>query len=159
MVVKENGTVMAQRIIKGVDQLLDEAEDEIENLSVKQALALFGNPDVVFVDLRDIRELEREGVVPGAFHCPRGTLEFAIDPNSATHKPVFAEEKRFVFFCAGGLRSALATLTAQRMGLAPVCHITGGFGAWRSAGAPVVLPEHAPGEALAELTGPQAAAA
>ena len=150
---------MAQRIIKSVDELLDEAEAEISTLSVKQALPLFDQADVVFVDLRDSRELDREGRIPGAFHCPRGSLEFAIDPTSPTHKPIFAEEKRFVFFCAGGLRSALAAFTAHRMGLGPVSHIAGGFGAWRNAGAPVALPEHAPGEALADLTGPRAVAA
>lgn len=137
---------MAQNITRGIQQLIEEAEDEIETISVKKALTLLDNPDVVFVDLRDIRELHREGRVPGALHCPRGVLEFWIDPSSASHKPVFAEDKQFVFFCAGGLRSALATLSAHRMGLAPVCHIAGGFGAWRRAGAPIISPEHAPGE-------------
>jgi rhodanese-related sulfurtransferase len=94
----------------------------------------------VFVDLRDIRELNREGRVPGAFHCPRGMLEFWIDPESKYHKGVFAEDKRFVFFCAAGQRSALAADTAQRMGLKPVAHIAGGFGAWKAAGGPVDAP-------------------
>jgi len=94
----------------------------------------------VFVDLRDIRELEREGRMPGAFHCPRGMLEFWIDPESPYHKPVFGEDKRFVFFCAAGWRSALAAQTAHRMGLKPVAHIKGGFGEWRKAGAPVETP-------------------
>jgi len=75
--------------------------------------------------------------MPGAFHCPRGMLEFWVDPQSPYHKPVFAQDKKFVFFCAGGLRSALATQTAQRMGLKPVAHIQGGFGAWKKAGGPV----------------------
>ena len=79
----------------------------------------------MLVDLRDIRELHREGKVPGAFHCPRGMLEFWIDPSSPYHKPKFAEDKRFVFFCAAGWRSALAAQTAQRMGLKPVAHIRG----------------------------------
>ncbi len=86
------------------------------------------------MDLRDIRELNREGRVPGAFHCPRGMLEFWIDPQSKYHKPVFAQDKRFVFFCAAGQRSALAADTAQRMGLRPVAHIAGGFTAWKDAG-------------------------
>jgi Rhodanese-related sulfurtransferase len=89
---------------------------------------------VVFVDLRDIRELARDGRVPGAFHCPRGMLEFWIDPLSKYHKETFAQDKRFVFFCAAGARSALATQTAHRMGLRPVAHIKGGFGAWKAAG-------------------------
>jgi rhodanese-related sulfurtransferase len=99
---------------------------------------------VVLVDLRDIRELQRDGRVPGAFHCPRGMLEFWIDPTSPYHKPVFAQDKRFVFFCAGGLRSALAAQTAQRMGLKPVAHIAGGFGAWKKAGGPVEAPPEKP---------------
>jgi rhodanese-related sulfurtransferase len=123
--------------ITHVDALVAAAEREIATLSVGDALALHGSNDVVFVDLRDIRELDREGRVPGAFHCPRGMLEFWIDPASKYHKPVFAQDKRFVFFCAAGQRSALAAQTAQRMGLAPVAHIGGGFGAWKTAGGPI----------------------
>lgn len=122
---------------KGYKQLLAEAEADIQTLSVDDAIALHGKDDVVFVDLRDPRELEREGRMPGAFHCTRGMLEFWIDPESPYHKPVFAEDKRFVFFCAGGWRSALAAKTAQDMGLAKVAHVAGGFGAWREAGGPV----------------------
>jgi rhodanese-related sulfurtransferase len=122
---------------KGYKQLLAEAEADIRTLSVDDAIALHGKDDVVFVDLRDPRELEREGRMPGAFHCTRGMLEFWIDPESPYHKPVFAEDKRFVFFCAGGWRSALAAKTAQDMGLAKVAHVAGGFGAWREAGGPV----------------------
>jgi rhodanese-related sulfurtransferase len=92
---------------------------------------------VVLVDIRDPRELQRDGRVPGAFHCTRGMLEFWIDPKSPYHKPKFAEDKRFVFFCAGGMRSALAAQTARQMGLKPVAHIRGGFGAWKKAGGPV----------------------
>ena len=120
--------------------LVEAAERAIETLSADAARALHGCDDVVFVDLRDIRELAREGRVPGAFHCPRGMLEFWIDPHSKYHKPVFAQDKRFVFFCAAGQRSALATETAQRMGLKPVAHIGGGFGAWRAAGGLVEAP-------------------
>ena len=132
---------MAQNITVHVDELVTAAEREIETLSVADAIALHGRADVTFVDIRDVRELNREGRVPGAFHCPRGMLEFWLDPQSRYHKPAFAEDKRFVFFCAGGLRSALAAQTAQRMGLKPVAHIAGGFGAWRAAGGPVQAPE------------------
>lgn len=128
---------MPQTITTSVRALVEAAIAEIDNLSVAQARALHGRDDVVFVDLRDIRELQREGVVPGAFHCPRGMLEFWIDPQSPYHKKVFAQDKTFVFFCAAGQRSALAAQAAQRMGLKPVAHITGGFGAWKSAGGPV----------------------
>ena len=132
---------MPQDITIHVQTLVEAAERVIGTLSTHDALALHGRDDVVFVDLRDIRELHREGRVPGAFHCPRGMLEFWIDPQSSYHKPQFAQDKRYVFFCAGGLRSALAAQTAQRMGLKPVAHIRGGFGAWKAAGGPVEMPE------------------
>jgi rhodanese-related sulfurtransferase len=128
---------MSQSITTSVKSLVEAAEREIENLSVEQAVGLHGRDDVVLVDIRDIRELQRDGRVPGAFHCPRGMLEFWIDPESPYHKPAFAQDKTFVFFCAGGLRSALAAQTAHRMGLKPVAHIRGGFGAWKKAGGPV----------------------
>lgn len=121
---------------KGYLKLVDEANAEIDAVSPAEAAKLFGDEQTVFVDLRDPRELEREGKMPGARHCPRGMLEFWIDPESPYHKPFFAEPKTFVFFCAGGLRSALAAKTAQDMGLAPVKHITGGFSAWKEAGLP-----------------------
>ena len=130
---------MPQKITTGFRALVDAAEREIETLSVDDARALHGRGDVVFVDLRDVRELEREGRMPGAFHCPRGMLEFWIDPDSPYHKPVFGEDKRFVFFCAAGWRSALAAQTAHRMGLKPVAHIEGGFGEWKKAGGPVEM--------------------
>jgi rhodanese-related sulfurtransferase len=129
-----------QTITIHVHALVAAAERAIETLPVAAALALHGDDDVVFVDLRDIRELNREGRVPGAFHCPRGMLEFWIDPESKYHKPVFAQDKRFVFFCAAGQRSALAAETAQRMGLKPVAHIAGGFTAWKQAGGPIEAP-------------------
>ncbi len=138
---------MPQTITTGFKALVDAAEREIETLPVEDAIKLAGRDDVVLVDLRDIRELQREGKVPGAIHCPRGMIEFWIDPQSPYHKPVFGEDKKFVFFCAAGWRSALATQTAQRMGLKPVAHIKGGFGAWKKAGGPVDLPEAKPAEA------------
>jgi rhodanese-related sulfurtransferase len=122
------------QIKKGYKQLLAEANAEIQTLTPTEAIALYGRDDVVFVDLRDPRELEREGKMPGAFACTRGMLEFWIDPQSPYHKPIFAEDKRFVFFCAGGWRSALAAKTAQDMRIENVAHIEGGFGAWRKAG-------------------------
>jgi rhodanese-related sulfurtransferase len=128
---------MPQTITTGYKALLEAAEREIETLSVEEAAALYGRPDVVFVDIRDPREQTREGKVPGAFSCTRGMLEFWIDPESPYHKPVFAEDKKFVFFCAGGWRSALAAQTAQRMGMKPVAHIRGGFGEWKKQGNPV----------------------
>jgi len=131
---------MPQNIVVHVDDMVKAAEGEIETLDVADAIKLSGRNDVVFVDLRDIRELARDGRMPGAFHCPRGMLEFWIDPLSKYHKEAFAQDKRFVFFCAAGARSALATQTAHRMGLRPVAHIKGGFGAWKAAGGAVALP-------------------
>ena len=131
---------MPQTITRGYKALLDEANAKVETIPAAEAVPLLGDEGVVFVDLRDPRELEREGRIPGAVHCPRGMLEFWIDPDSPYHKPVFAEDKRFVFFCAGGWRSALAAATAQDMGLKPVAHMGGGFSAWREAGGPVEPP-------------------
>lgn len=119
---------------KGYKRLCAEAMAEVTTVTAAEAMVFHGSPDYVFVDIRDIRELEREGVIPDAFHAPRGMLEFWVDPESPYHKAIFASGKTFVFFCAGGLRSALATKAVQDMGLEPVCHIEGGFGAWRKAG-------------------------
>ena len=130
---------MSQTITRSAATLVDEAKAAITELPANNAIALLGDPAVVFVDIRDPRELDRDGRVPGAFHCPRGMLEFWIDPASPYHKPVFAEDKRFVFFCGSGWRSALATKAAQDMGLKPVAHIKGGLKEWKSAGGPVVL--------------------
>ena len=124
-------------ITTGIKELCVEAEALIETLEVGEAIALRGDPDVQIVDIRDIRELWREGAVPGAFHAPRGMLEFWVDPESPYHKEIFASGKKFVFFCAGGMRSALGALAVHNMGLAPVAHIAGGFAAWREAGGPV----------------------
>ena len=121
----------------GYRELVDDAEQRVETISAAAAMQAFSSPDVVFVDLRDVRELKREGKIPGAFHCPRGLLEFWIDPGCTYHKPVFAEDKRFIFYCNLGWRSALAADIAQKMGLKNVCHIGGGFDAWKAAGGDV----------------------
>ena len=122
---------------KGFRQMVDEAKSRIKTIGLEEARARLGQDNVVFVDLRDVRELEREGMIPGAFHCPRGMLEFWIDPESPYHKDVFASGKEFVFYCNGAWRSALAADVAQQMGLAPVCEMDGGFTAWKTAGFPV----------------------
>ena len=126
---------------KGYKALVAEANAQIEAISPSAAQEMSKRDDVVLVDIRDPRELERDGRIAGAFHAPRGMLEFWIDPESPYHKEVFASGKTFVFFCAGGLRSALATKTAQDMGLEPVKHIEGGFGAWKKAGLPIEEPD------------------
>ncbi len=124
-------------ITKGIKQLVAEAEAEIEVWSVEQALAAHGGEETVFVDIRDVRELWRDGTIPGALHAPRGMLEFWVDPESPYAREIFQSGKRFVFFCAAGWRAALATRAVQDMGLAPVCHFEGGFGAWKQAGGQV----------------------
>lgn len=122
---------------RGYREMVDEAEAEIETLSVADARALLDDRSVQFVDVRDPRERDREGAVPGAMLAPRGMLEFWIDPDSPYHKDVFSSGKRLVFYCAAGWRSALATKLAQDMGLDDVAHIGSGFAAWRDADAPV----------------------
>ena len=122
---------------KGYRTLLDEANAQVAALPPQEVAARIATGEAVVVDLRDPREIEREGRIPGAKHCTRGMLEFWIDPESPYHKPWFASGKTFVFYCASGWRSALATRTAQEMGLAPVMHLDGGFTAWKAAGLPV----------------------
>ncbi|MCV6575814.1 MAG: rhodanese-like domain-containing protein [Cohaesibacter sp.] len=127
---------MAQTIEIGYKQLLVEAEREIETLTATEAIPLLKDEQHIFIDIRDIRELDQVGRVPGAVHAPRGMLEFWVDPDSPYYREIFGQDKKFVFFCAGGWRSALAAQQLQRMGLKPVAHIEGGFGAWLEAGGP-----------------------
>jgi rhodanese-related sulfurtransferase len=132
--VRDKGNVMTQTIIRGIKAMIDEANAMVEVLSAEDAIKAAKQPDVILVDIRDPREIERDGRIPGAFSCTRGMLEFWIDPESPYAKPIFQESKQFIFHCAGGLRSALAAKTAHDMGLAPVAHMAGGFVAWRDAG-------------------------
>ena len=126
---------------KGYKALVDEANAEVKSYSVDEAIAKRGDPKVQFVDVRDPRELEREGVIPGAFPAPRGMIEFWVDPDSPYFKPVFGEDREFIFFCAAGWRSALTTKTVQDMGMTKVAHIGGGFTAWKAAGGAVGVKE------------------
>ncbi len=121
----------------GYQQLIADAEQEIETLAAGEAIALLADPDVQFVDLRDIRELQREGKVSNAFHAPRGMLEFWVDPESPYHKDIFSSGKRLVFYCQSGWRSALATQAVQPLGLPGVAFVGGGFTACKAAGGPV----------------------
>lgn len=128
---------MPQTITKGIKALLDEANAVVDTMPVAEALQAHTDEAYQFVDLRDIREIQRGGMIPGAFSCPRGMLEFWIDPESPYHKEVFTRDKTYVFYCAGALRSALSAKAAQEMGLAPVLHLEGGFGEWVKQGGPV----------------------
>jgi rhodanese-related sulfurtransferase len=121
---------MPLTIKKGIYQLVEEANKIVEEISIPKALALYEEEGIQFVDLRDIRELKREGKIPGAYHCPRGMLEFWIDPESPYAKEIFQQDLKFVLFCGGGLRSALAGKAAIEMGLTNVVHMQGGFTAW-----------------------------
>ena len=122
---------------KTAKSMVEEAMGLVTTYTVEQARALHGHPGVQFVDIRDVRELEREGVIPGALHAPRGMLEFWVDPESPYHREAFAQDKEFVLFCAAGWRSALATQALMDMGLERVAHVGGGFTAWKEAGAPI----------------------
>ena len=126
---------------KSAMQLVAEAEAEIETISAEDAKSLISDENTVIVDLRDIRELWNVGTIPGSLHAPRGMLEFWVDPESPYHREVFASGKKLVFFCAGGLRSALAAKVVQDMGVTPVAHIAGGFGAWTEAEGPIEVKE------------------
>ena len=128
---------MPQNITVGMKQLVAEAKAEIKEVDVAGARELLDKENAVLIDIRDVRELWRDGKVPGSKHVPRGMVEFWIAPDSPYHKELFAEDRPFIFMCAGGLRSALATQIAQRMGLRPVYNLIGGFGAWREANAPI----------------------
>jgi rhodanese-related sulfurtransferase len=131
------GDAMPQTIKVGHKQLMAEAEAEVSQVEAADAIGMLGRDDVVIVDIRDIRELYREGRIPGSLHAPRGMLEFWVDPESPYHKPVFAADKTFVIQCATGWRSLLATQILQRMGLHPVLNLKGGFSAWKAAQGPV----------------------
>jgi len=122
----------------GYKELIAHAMNQIETLSLEKAQDLIGDGETVFVDIRDVRELEREGMIPNAMHAPRGMLEFWVDPDSPYYKPIFGEGKRLVLYCASAWRSALATETLQRMGVPNVSHLEGGFSAWKKAQLPTV---------------------
>lgn len=112
------------------------ARARIEEIETSDAIAMVNDPAVQIVDLRDPRERERTGFIPGSFHCPRGMLEFWVDPDIPYFKEVFAQDKKFVFHCASGWRSAISVATLQDMGF-DAAHLKEGFGAWEKAGGPV----------------------
>lgn len=128
---------MAQNITRGVKAMLAEANATVPTVGTEEAQKLLDDPNTVFVDIRDIRELQREGKLPGAVSCPRGMLEFWIDPESPYHKEVFNQDKHYILYCASAWRSALSAKVAIEMGLSPVSHLEGGFKAWSASGAPI----------------------
>ena len=132
---------MSKSMKVGVASMVAEARNKIEQVDAIDAIGMMANPDVVIVDLRDVREREREGYIPNSFHCPRGMVEFWVDPESPYYKEIFGRDAKFVFHCASGWRSALTVATLGDMGMGNVSHITDGFKSWRDAGGPVERPE------------------
>ena len=126
--------------MKAVKDMVAAANEVVAHAAASELLHLHGTDGVTFVDLRDPRELERDGMIPGAFHCPRGMLEFWVDPESPYFKEVFAEDRKFVFHCASGWRSALSVALLQDMGF-EAAHLKEGFSTWEKHGGPVVFPE------------------
>jgi rhodanese-related sulfurtransferase len=120
-----------------VSQMVAAARGRIEEIEAADVIALLGDPDVVIVDLRDVRERQREGYIPGSFHCPRGMAEFWVDPQSPYYKEIFGRDAKFIFHCASGWRSAITVDTLQQMGFDNIAHIRDGFTSWRAAGGPV----------------------
>ncbi|MDP5217281.1 rhodanese-like domain-containing protein [Ruegeria sp. 2205SS24-7] len=122
---------------KTAAQMVQESRDRIEEIETADLIAMLDDPDVVIVDIRDVRERQRTGFIPGSFHAPRGMIEFWVDPGSPYHKDVFAQEgKKYVFHCASGWRSAITVATLQDMGF-DAAHLKDGFGSWEKSGGPV----------------------
>ena len=132
---------MALNITRTVIQMVSEANEQVEEISVTNALRLVKQENILFIDVRDIREVAKTGRVLGARHVPRGMLEMWIDPETPYHREFFAEDRKFIFYCASAWRSALAAKTAQDMGLTPVAHLEGGINAWIDAGGPIEPPK------------------
>ena len=124
--------------IRPVRELVEAAKAELDNISPAEAQRRVAEDGALIVDIRDVRELQREGAIPGSNHSPRGMLEFWVDPESPYAKELFQEDREFILCCAGGMRSALAAKTLQDMGLGKVSHIETGFGGWRADGLEVV---------------------
>ncbi|MDV7142094.1 rhodanese-like domain-containing protein [Tropicimonas sp. TH_r6] len=126
------------RVTTGVKEMVARARARIEEVETVDAIAMIDDPDVVVVDLRDVRERQRSGFIPGSFHCPRGMLEFWVDPDSPYFKEVFGQDKTFLFHCASGWRSALSVLTLKEMGF-EAAHLREGFSTWEAQGGPVAF--------------------
>ena len=122
---------MFQNITKSAKMFVDEANISVDAISIEEAQTKLNDNNYIFIDVRDYRELKREGKIPGSFSCPRGMLEFWIDPDSPYHKDIFNQDKTYIFYCASGWRSALAAKVSIEMGLKPVLHLAGGFSLWK----------------------------
>ena len=127
---------MTKKLKTSAAEMVAASRARIEEVETTDLIGMVGDPDVLIVDLRDIRERERSGFIPGSFHCPRGMVEFWVDPDSPYFKPVFGEDKKFVFHCASGWRSAITTATLNDMGF-EAAHLREGFSTWEEQGGPV----------------------
>lgn len=121
-------------------QMVAGARARIEEIETADLIAMVGDPDVVIVDIRDVRERQRTGFIPGSFHAPRGMIEFWVDPDSPYYKDIFGQDKKYVFHCASGWRSALTTATLNEMGF-DAAHLKEGFSTWEKHGGPIEMPE------------------
>jgi rhodanese-related sulfurtransferase len=121
---------MMQKIAKGVKALTEEARLVVDDMQIAQAKEIYSDDNYIFVDVREAEEREKLGVIPNAFSCPRGMLEFLIDPNFPAHNEIFNQDKTYVFYCKGGLRSLYAAKLAYEMGISSVKNLAGGFDAW-----------------------------
>jgi len=128
---------MKQAMKTGVMDMIEAARGRIEEIDAPAAIEMAQRNDVLVVDIRDFREREREGFIPGSFHCPRGMAEFWADPDSPYFKEVFNEHEHFLFHCALDWRSALTVDTLTQMGFQGAAHIKGGFKAWKAEDGPV----------------------
>lgn len=131
---------MPQQLSTTAADMVAAARARIEEIETPDAIAMVGDPEVVIVDLRDVRERQRAGFIPGSFHCPRGMVEFWVDRSSPYFKDIFGQDKTFVFHCASGWRSALTVATLQDMGF-EAAHLKDGFSTWAEKGGPVAFPE------------------
>ena len=128
------------KLRKTAADMVAEARARISEVETADLIAMVDDPEVVIVDIRDIRERQRSGFIPGSLHAPRGMIEFWVDPDSPYFKPIFGEGKKFVFHCASGWRSALTVATLQDMGF-DASHLREGFSTWEEQGGPVEKPE------------------
>lgn len=123
--------------IESVQKMVEAAKEEIDNISPTEAARRASEDGALIVDIRDVREMQRDGAIPGAMHAPRGMLEFWVSPDSPYAKEIFGEDREFVLCCAGGMRSALSAKTLQDMGLARISHVETGFGGWQADDMPI----------------------
>jgi rhodanese-related sulfurtransferase len=131
---------MPKTLNTSVAQMVKNARGKIEEIDAGDVIAMLGKASVLIVDIRDVRERQRGGHIPGSFHCPRGMAEFWVDPDSPYYKDIFGRDAKFIFHCASGWRSALTVETLQQMGFENIAHIKDGFTSWKEAGGPIEMP-------------------